>query len=125
MRTFKCPDCGASISEDSQFCKYCGAKIDDGVKRSEINVNIHKKIEDVGNIKWAELAEKEADRRDAREKRQSTLKLVKLGFWIVFYIVAICFTVFSGSTDRLIIGSVMLIIGSVYLFFTWVHKITG
>ena len=129
MTSFKCPNCGASISEDSLFCKYCGNKIDDGVKRSEINVNIHKKIEDVGDIKWAELAEKEAARREAKEKRQNTLKWIKIGFWLVFYIVAFGIIMLTDNTHGLsggaLIGAFMLIVGSVYLFLTWIHKIAS
>ena len=30
----KCTECGASIQDDSKFCKYCGAKIlDENLKK--------------------------------------------------------------------------------------------
>ena len=57
----KCPACGASISEDSNFCSYCGAKLDDGVKRSEIH--IEHRIQNVAEVIRAQYEEKESQFR--------------------------------------------------------------
>lgn len=79
MMSFKCPNCGASIAEDSQFCKYCGAKIDDGVKRSEININ--KRIEDVAEMKRADFEERESAlrvRKMERELRQQKISRITI-----------------------------------------------
>ena len=65
---FKCPDCGATLTDDSKFCKYCGAKIDDGVKRVEVNIN--KRIEDVAEIKRAGYEEKESSARIRKMERE-------------------------------------------------------
>lgn len=75
--TFKCPDCGATLTEDSKFCKYCGAKIDDGVKRSEIRID--KRIEDVAEIKRADFEERESAlrvKKMERELRQQKAKRI-------------------------------------------------
>ena len=65
--SFKCPDCGASLTDDSRFCKYCGAKIDDGVKRMEIKID--KRIEDVADLKRVEYEEQESRLRQKQMKR--------------------------------------------------------
>lgn len=68
--SFKCPDCGAALTDDSRFCKYCGAKIDDGVKRSEIRVDINKRIEDVAEVQRATYEERESNLRVKRMQRE-------------------------------------------------------
>ena len=65
--SLKCPDCGASLTDDSRFCRYCGAKIDDGVKRTEIKIDKH--VEDVAEIRRAEYEEKESLLRQKKMKR--------------------------------------------------------
>ena len=62
MASYKCPDCGATLTDDSRFCKYCGAKIDDGVRRVEVKID--KRIEDVADV-----------RRVSYEARESTLRV--------------------------------------------------
>ena len=64
----KCPDCGAPITDDSRFCNHCGAKLDDGVKRMEVNIN--KRIEDVAEMKRADYEEKESKLRLKQEERK-------------------------------------------------------
>lgn len=89
----KCPDCGAPILSDSRFCSHCGAKLDDGVKRVE--VNIHKRIEDIAEIKRAGYEEKESELRQKkagmdvnsrRIKRWSCLILLGLCALMLLYI---------------------------------------
>lgn len=75
--SFKCPDCGASLTDDSRFCKYCGAKIDDGVKRSEIKIDINKRVEDVAELKRAEYEERESAMRVERMQREATQQKAK------------------------------------------------
>ena len=93
---FKCPDCGASLTDDSRFCKYCGAKIDDGVKRVEVKID--KRIEDVAEIKRASYEEQESllrqkklkhEYRAGKAKRVLLLSLLicSLGFLIPLYII--------------------------------------
>lgn len=103
MKTFKCPDCGASISEDSQFCKYCGAKIDDGIKRSEININ--KRIEDVAEIRRADFEERESAlrvKKMERELQQQKISrisvLVLFGLFVLGTILSIVFRDYDRET---------------------------
>ena len=97
--SFKCPDCGATLTDDSRFCKYCGAKIDDGVQRSEIRVE--KRIEDVAEIHRAEYEERESNLRILKMERQIKQQkskritfFVLLAFSIVAWIVG---SIMSGA----------------------------
>ena len=68
----KCTECGASIQDDSRFCKYCGAKIvQDELKRVEV------KIDDTAEIKRAEYEEKESELRQKAMKRELRMKSLK------------------------------------------------
>ena len=57
----KCPACGAHLSDGSRFCNYCGVKIDDGIKRSEIR--IEQRNEDVAEVIRAQYEKKESEIR--------------------------------------------------------------
>lgn len=61
----KCTECGASIQDDSKFCKYCGAKIVmEDLKRVEV------KIDNTAEIKRAEYEEKESQLRQKKMERE-------------------------------------------------------
>lgn len=61
----KCTECGASIQDDSKFCKYCGAKIEDkNLKRVEV------KIDNTAEIKRAEYEEKESRLKQIKMERE-------------------------------------------------------
>lgn len=61
----KCTECGASIQDDSKFCKYCGAKIImDDTKRVEV------KIDNTAEIKRADYEEQESKLRQEKMRRE-------------------------------------------------------
>lgn len=61
----KCTECGASIQDDSKFCKYCGAKIvTEDLKRIEV------KIDNTAEIKRADYEEKESQLRQKKMERE-------------------------------------------------------
>lgn len=61
----KCTECGASIQDDSKFCKYCGAKVlDENLKKIEV------KIDNTAEIKRASYEEQESLLRQERMKRE-------------------------------------------------------
>lgn len=61
----KCTECGASIQDDSKFCKYCGAKIvQEDLKRIEV------KIDNTAEIKRADYEEKESKLRQIKMERE-------------------------------------------------------
>ncbi len=61
----KCTECGASIQDDSKFCKYCGAKIvQEDLKRVEV------KIDNTAEIKRANYEEKESQLRQKQMERE-------------------------------------------------------
>lgn len=61
----KCTECGASVQDDSKFCKYCGAKINlDNVKKIEV------KIDNTAEIRRAEYEEKESKLRQIKMERE-------------------------------------------------------
>ena len=68
----KCTECGASIQDDSKFCKYCGAKIVmEDLKRIEV------KIDNTAEIKRAGYEEKESELRQKMIKRELRMKSLK------------------------------------------------
>lgn len=68
----KCTECGASIQDDSKFCKYCGAKIVlDEIKKIEV------KIDDTAEIKRAGYEEQESILRQKMMKRELRMKGLK------------------------------------------------
>ena len=68
----KCTECGASIQDDSKFCKYCGAKIvQDELKRVEV------KIDNTAEIKRADYEEKESELRQKMMRRELRMKGLK------------------------------------------------
>lgn len=112
--SFKCPDCGASLTDDSRFCKYCGAKIDDGVKRSEIKVNINKRIEDVAEIKRAEYEEKESRARirsiERGDKRGKGKRITLLILLVLSALMSIPAFAQTSSVALLLIGMASVVL---------------
>lgn len=122
--SFKCPDCGASLTDDSRFCKYCGAKIDDGVKRSEIKIDINKRIEDVAEIKRAEREERESLRRERKEKAQTIGKWIRRGFLIALLLTGLIMLLIRNS-DVKFLGGTLLVGVVTYTLISWLHKMMG
>jgi uncharacterized membrane protein YvbJ len=61
----KCTECGASIQDDSKFCRYCGAKIQpDNTQRIEV------KVDDSAEMKRASYEEQESLLRQEKMKRE-------------------------------------------------------
>ena len=42
--SLKCANCGASVTDDSKFCKYCGAKIEEELQRVEVSGTVNQNI---------------------------------------------------------------------------------
>lgn len=119
--SFKCPDCGASLTDDSRFCKYCGAKIDDGVKRSEIKIDINKRIENVAEIKRAEREERESLRRERKEKAQTVGKWIRRGFLIALLVASLIMLIVENSNVK-VLGGMLLLGVTTYTLISWLHK---
>lgn len=106
--SFKCPDCGATIKDDSRFCNYCGAKIDDGVQRSEINVNINKRVEDVAEVKRAGYEEKESNARvkqmERAHKGNKAKRITLVVVFVVFALLTIPTFTKIGGNDLFVLG---------------------
>lgn len=80
----KCTECGASIQDDSKFCKYCGAKVvQENLKRVEV------KIDDTAEIKRAGYEEKESELRQKMMKRELRMKNLKWKFMIASNIIGV------------------------------------
>lgn len=112
--SFKCPDCGASLTDDSRFCKYCGAKIDDGVKRSEIKIDINKRVEDVADIKRAEYEEKESRARirsiERGDKRGKGKRITLLILLVLSALMSIPAFAQTSSVALLLIGMASVVL---------------
>ncbi len=74
----KCTECGASIQDDSKFCKYCGAKIPE-----EAKIDVKKRELRIETINHAKIrreelkAEKEANKEKAEAERLEQLRKLR------------------------------------------------
>ena len=75
--SFKCPDCGASLTDDSRFCKYCGAKIlDENKQKIEVSGTINQNINHRFNFNSdAKIRKIEAKKEIEIEKAKQALLL--------------------------------------------------
>lgn len=86
----KCTECGASIQDDSKFCKYCGAKIIDANHKT-----IEVKIDNTAEIKRAGYEEQESLLRQKMMKRELWMKGLKWKLTAGFNIAGILALVIS------------------------------
>lgn len=128
--SFKCPDCGASLTDDSRFCKYCGAKIDDGVKRMEIKID--KRVEDVAEVKRASYEEQESllrQKKMKKELRKGRVKWITLGIIALVGVLLVAYdllhTKTSGIGSEGLLGMTILVGEAVFVIVEWLHKIIG
>lgn len=102
------------MTDDSRFCKYCGAKIDDGVKRSEIKIDINKRIEDVAEIKRAEYEEKESRARirsiERGDKRGKGKRITLLILLVLSALMSIPAFAQTSSVALLLIGMASVVL---------------
>lgn len=74
----KCTECGASIQDDSNFCRYCGAKIPE-----EAKIDVKKREFRIETINHAKIrreelkAEKEVAKAQAEVERLEKLRKLK------------------------------------------------
>jgi len=127
MATFKCPDCGATLTDDSRFCKYCGAKIDDGVKRVEVKID--KRIEDVADVRRVSYEERESDLRVKQMQQQLKAKKAKRIMMLSVFIVCAVFAAISFGfhlENALILPTLIATtVGPVFLILVVVQLIQG
>ncbi len=119
----KCTECGASIQDDSKFCKYCGAKImPDQVKKIEV------KIDDTAEIKRAGYEEKESELRQKMMKRELRMKGLKWKICGVVFLIGLLMAVpgFFHSerpaTAVEIIGIVLSLGVPAFIILEWITK---
>ena len=122
----KCSECGAALKNNSKFCSYCGAKIDDNVKRIEVNVN--KRIEDVAEMKRADYETEESKIRQKGMNRDLRSRIVRR--WACLIVLVICILMIAlpfmltgkGSLVLLsligFIGGIPLLVYIIYLLVT-------
>lgn len=116
----KCTECGASIQDDSKFCKYCGAKIvTEDLKRIEV------KIDNTAEIKRAGYEEKESELRQkmmTRELRMKSLKWKVTGILNIIGLLLLAIGFIFGPSDLAFL-SVFFIVGPyMVLFLQWTNK---
>ena len=109
----KCTECGASIQDDSKFCKYCGAKIlDENLKKIEVKIDNTAEIKRAGYEEQESLLRQEKMRRELRkEKRKPYIIIAKILSVVIPFLIGVVF----GKN-----GNVSLIIGSSF-FFLWFY----
>lgn len=128
--SFKCPDCGATLTDDSRFCKYCGAKIDDGIKRMEIKID--KRIEDVAEVKRASYEEQESLLRQQKMKQElkkgkskRIAVVIALVLSLLPFLVAIVSNSSSSSVSLAATAALGLIVACLIVAYVLVSVIKG
>ena len=121
-----CPQCGAAV-KDGKFCNYCGAKLPDDVKRTEIR--IEKQIEDVAEIRRADYETAEsrlrqqkmaAELRGKKVRRISCLAIIVLAVLLMGQMM-----IFKTSPLGNILP-VFIVIGAIFMLFYVIYLlITG
>lgn len=86
----KCTECGASIQDDSRFCRYCGAKIiQDNLKRVEVKIDNTAEIKRANYEERESLLRQEKMKRELRkEKRRPYIILAKILSVVIPFVVA-------------------------------------
>lgn len=74
----KCTECGASITDDSRFCKYCGAKLPEEVKEDKKRREFRFEFNSEGSVRRAEIrkereAQKQEHEREMMRQQQEEL----------------------------------------------------
>lgn len=118
----KCTECGASIQDDSKFCKYCGAKIlDENLKKIEV------KIDNTAEIKRAGYEEQESLLRQKMMKRELRTKGLKWKICGVLFIVGLIMMLpsllFGAKVNWVGITGMILVCGvPAFIFLDWIMK---
>lgn len=116
----KCTECGASIQDDSKFCKYCGAKIVlDEIKKIEV------KIDDTAEIKRAGYEEQESILRQKMMKRELRMKGLKWKVTGVFNALGLLCFIFGYITGPawLVLPGILGLLGPyLVMFMQWMNK---
>lgn len=102
----KCTECGASIQDDSKFCKYCGAKIvDENLKKIEVKIDNTAEIKRAGYEEQESLLRQEKMKRELRkEKRKPYVIAAK----VLTVVVPILIGVFSSKDPVIFLSCTML-----------------
>lgn len=113
----KCTECGASIQDDSKFCKYCGAKIlDENLKRIEVKIDNTAEIKRAGYEEQESLLRQEKMRRELRkEKRKPYIIIAKILSVVIPFLIGVVFG--KGGNGIFWLST---IIGSSF-FFLWLY----
>lgn len=118
----KCTECGASIQDDSKFCKYCGAKVlDENLKKIEV------KIDNTAEIKRAGYEEQESQLRQKMMKRELRTKGLKWKICGVLFIVGLIMMLpsllFGAKVNWVGITGMILVCGvPAFIFLDWIMK---
>lgn len=116
----KCTECGASIQDDSKFCKYCGAKIVlDQTKKIEV------KIDDTAEIKRAGYEEEESKIRQKAMKRELRMKGLKWkicgAVFLAGLLMALPDFISGGHMSTVgVIGFIVVLCVPAFIFLDWI-----
>ena len=116
----KCTECGASIQDDSKFCKYCGAKVlEENLKKIEV------KIDNTAEIKRAGYEEQESLLRQKmmkRELRMQSLKWKVTGVLNAIGIVCLLAGLIFNIPWACGIAVLPIVVPYLIMFFKWINK---
>ena len=113
----KCTECGASIQDDSRFCKYCGAKIQpDNTQRIEVKIDDSAEMKRAGYEEQESLLRQEKMKRELKkEKRKPYVIIAK----VLSVLIPLAISFFVKS-DPLLMLSFMAI--AVMMFGIWLYQ---
>ncbi len=119
----KCTECGASIQDDSKFCRYCGAKVtDENLKKIEV------KIDNTAEIKRASYEEQESLLRQKMMRRELRMKTLKWKICGVLFLIGLILLVPSLIIGNIgwygAIGSFLVFGVPAFIFIDWITRIS-
>ena len=91
MTSIKCPECGANMDSEGSFCKYCGAKIPDDVKKMALEIN------DLAQMEKVKLEREKFEYEKAQLHKKNRANRIKIIVGICFVVAAIVYYLASAS----------------------------
>lgn len=112
----KCTECGASIQDDSKFCKYCGAKVlDENLKKIEVRIDNTAEIKRAGYEEQESLLRQERMKRELQKEKRKPYVIAAKALTVAVPL-AVCF--FVKSSPLLMLS--FLIVGCLF-FMLWLY----
>ena len=107
----KCPNCGAGITDDSKFCKYCGMKLPDEIEQKRIEIN------DIAQLEMAKLERERFELMKAEKEKRRKVKLAKRILMVTIWVALVAGYYLLNMSDIIRVYYVIIGILAILLSF--------